>query len=309
MNPILPPHLQAGDQVVIVSPSGKIDNAYLEGAKNLLESWGLKPLLANHADASFGLYAGTIKQRTDDLQTALDDANTKAILCSRGGYGVIHILDKLDFTQFLQRPKWLVGFSDITALHSLIQMHGVASLHAPMARHLTMEPANDPCTQHLKEILSGQLPHYTCPTHTLNKQGAAHGILRGGNMAVLQGLRGTPYEIPAAGTILFIEDVSERPHAIERMMYNLKLGGVLAQLSGLVIGQFTEYEEDNSLGKELYEALADLVKEYSYPVCFNFPVGHVTNNLPLISGAEVALIVNKKEVELNFNPSQSDFVG
>lgn len=128
----------------------------------------------------------------------------------------------------------------------------------------------------------------------------AEGILRGGNMAVAYGLRGTPYDIPAEGTILFLEDVSERPHAIERMMYNLKLGGVLEKLSGLIIGQFTEYEEDCSLGKELYPALADLVKEYDYPVCFNFPVGHVTHNLPLINGAKVELTVGKKNVELKF---------
>ena len=136
--------------------------------------------------------------------------------------------------------------------------------------------------------------------HKLNKQGTAQGVLHGGNMAVAYGLRGTPYDIPAEGTILFIEDVSERPHAIERMMYNLKLGGVLEKLSGLIIGQFTEYEEDCSLGKELYAALADLVKEYDYPVCFNFPVGHVTHNLPLINGAKVELVVGKKNVELKF---------
>ena len=131
-------------------------------------------------------------------------------------------------------------------------------------------------------------------------QGSAEGILRGGNMAVAYGLRGTPYDIPAAGTVLFIEDVSERPHAIERMMYNLKLGGVLEKLSGLIVGQFTEYEEDRSLGKELYAALADLVKEYDYPVCFNFPVGHVAHNLPLINGARVEFTVGKKNVELKF---------
>ncbi|KAA6308113.1 hypothetical protein EZS27_040211, partial [termite gut metagenome] len=136
--------------------------------------------------------------------------------------------------------------------------------------------------------------------HKLNRKGNSHGILRGGNLSVFYGLRGTHYDIPPEGTILFIEDVNESPHTVERMVYNLKLGGVLEKLSGLIIGQFTEYEEDNSLGKDLYSALSDIIKEYEYPICFNFPVGHVTNNLPLILGAQVEFIVNKRMVELRF---------
>lgn len=296
----LPPQLHEGDKVAIVSPSSKIDKLFIKGAQKRLESWGLKVVLGKHAAGSSGCYAGTIKQRLDDFQAAMDDKEVKAILCSRGGYGAIHIIDKLDFTRFREHPKWMMGFSDITALHNLFQQNGFASLHAPMARHLTVEPEDDPCTLHLKNILFGTMPSYTVAKHPLNRQGNAHGTLRGGNMAVFHGLHGTPYDLPAEGTILFIEDISERPHAIERMMYNLKLGGVLERLSGLIIGQFTEYEEDRSLGKELYKALADLVKEYDYPVCFNFPVGHVTNNLPLIEGGEVELTVTKKGVELVF---------
>lgn len=297
---ILPPYLQKGDKVAIISPSSKIDKQFLKGAKKRLESWGLKVVLGKHAGSSSGKYAGTIKQRLEDLQEAMDNENIKAILCSRGGYGCIHLIDKPDFTLFRKHPKWLIGFSDITVLHNLFQKNGFASLHALMARHLTVESEDDPCTTHLKNILFGELPAYGSEKHKLNRKGSAQGILRGGNMAVAYGLRGTPYDIPAEGTILFIEDVSERPHAIERMMYNLKVGGVLEKLSGLIIGQFTEYEEDYSLGKDLYSALADLVKEYNYPVCFNFPVGHVTNNLPLINGAEVEFTVGRKGVELKF---------
>lgn len=300
MDILLPPHLQKGDKVVIVSPSSKIDKQFLKGAKKRLESWGLKVAMGKHAGSSSGRYAGTIKQRLADLQDAMDDPKVKAILCSRGGYGAVHLIDKLDFTAFREHPKWMMGFSDITALHYLFQKNGFASLHSLMARHLTVEPEDDPSMLHLRDILFGSLPTYTCEKHKLNRQGSATGILRGGNMAVAYGLRGTPYDIPAEGTVLFIEDVSERPHAIERMMYNLKLGGVLEKLSGLIIGQFTEYEEDKSLGKDLYGALADLVKEYDYPVCFNFPVGHVTHNLPLIEGARVEMVVGKKNVELKF---------
>lgn len=295
-----PPYLSDGDRVAIVSPSSKIDKSFLKGAKERLESWGLKVVMGKYAGHASGRFAGTVRQRLSDLQKMMDDPEIKAILCSRGGYGAVHLIDKLDFTRFREHPKWLIGFSDITALHNLFQSNGFASLHAPMARHLTVEPENDPCTLYLKHILGGELPQYTCPYHKLNHHGTTRGILRGGNMAVFHGLRGTPYDIPADGSILFIEDISERPHAIERMMYNLKLGGVLEKISGLIIGRFTEYDEDRSLGKELYDALADLVKEYDYPICFNFPVGHVTYNLPLINGAEVELNVGKKTTELKF---------
>ena len=297
---ILPPALSEGDKVAILSPSGKIDKLLLNGMKKRLESWGLQPVLGKYAGHSSGLYAGTIKQRTDDFQRAMNDKDIKAIFCSRGGYGAVHILDKLNFEPFSLHPKWLIGYSDITALHNLFQANGYASLHGLMARHLTLEPENDPSTAYLKDILFGALPEYTCKPHKLNCTGTAKGILRGGNLAVLYGLRGTPYDIVPEGSILFIEDISERPHAVERMIYNLKLGGILEKLSGIIIGQFTEYEEDKSLGKELYGALADIVKPYGIPVCFDFPVGHVTHNLPLICGAEVELHIDKKAVSLKF---------
>lgn len=303
---IIPPYLHEGDKVVILSPSSKIDKAFLKGAVKRLTSWGLRPVLARHAGSSHGTYAGTVGQRLEDLQAAMDDPDTRAILCSRGGYGAVHLVGKLDFSRFRESPKWLIGFSDITALHNLWQREGFASLHAPMARHLTVEPEDDFCTQALRDILTGAAATpagcfgYTCEPHKLNRRGTAEGTLRGGNFAVFNGLRGTPYDIPADGTVLFIEDVGERPHAIERMMYNLKLGGVLERLSGLIIGQFTEYEEKKQLGKELYGALAELVKEYDYPVCFNFPVGHVPMNLPLINGAPVRLDVDRKGVKLTF---------
>lgn len=307
-NLIFPPSLQEGDRIIILSPSSKIDKSFLKGAQKCLKSWGLEVVLAKHAECANGTYAGSIRQRLEDLQEAMDDEKAKAIFCSRGGYGVIHLVDKLDFSKFSQHPKWLIGFSDITALHNVFQKNGFASLHAPMARHLTVEPEDDFSTRALKDILFGQALNseknaysYTCPIHKLNHKGKNKGILRGGNLAVLYGLRGTPYDIPAEGTILFIEDVGERPHAVERMMYNLKLGGILEKLSGLIIGQFTEYEENLSLGKDLYGALADLVREYNYPICFNFPVGHVTMNVPLINGAEVTLEVGKEEVKLSFN--------
>jgi muramoyltetrapeptide carboxypeptidase len=295
----IPPFLSKGDHAVILSPSGKIDPGFLKGARQCLKQWGLKVTTAPHAGSAYGWYAGTIGQRLHDLQHALDDERVRLIFCSRGGYGAVHLLDRLDFTRFRQHPKWIAGFSDITALHSRVQHEGFTSLHAPMARHLTVEPADDPATQMIRRVLfEGTPPSYSLPAHKLNRRGVATGILRGGNLAVLCGLRGTPFDIPPGETILFVEDVGERPHSVERMFYTLKLGGILDRLSGIIIGQFTEYEENLSLGKELYAALAELLKPYAYPVCFNFPVGHVTANMPLVCGARVTLEVERKETSL-----------
>lgn len=299
-NFIFPSYLQEGDKVAIVSPSGKIDKNLLKGAQERLASWGLQSILGKHAAAASGKYAGSINQGLDDFQHAMDAPDVKAIFCSRGGYGAVHIIEQLRFEQFCKSPKWLIGFSDITALHNLFQYHGFASIHAPMARHLSVEPEDNAGTLSLRNILLGQLPTYNCAPHKLNKTGEAKGIIKGGNLAVFYGLRGTKYDIIPENTILYIEDVGERPHAIERMIYNLKLGGILERLSGLIIGQFTEYDEDLSLGKPLYEAIVDIVKEYKYPVCFDFPVGHVAQNMAIVNGAQVELTVTSKVVELKF---------
>ena len=301
----MPPTLEVGDEVIILSPSSKIDKRFVAGAQKRLQSWGLKVRKAPHVLSSNGTYAGSMEQRLKDLQAAMDDEKAKVIFCSRGGYGAVHLVGKLDFTRFRQHPKWLIGFSDITALHNVFQHEGFVSMHAPMARHLTVEPEEDPATQALHDLLFGlPVAPYEVAPHKLNHKGRATGTLRGGNLSVFYGLRGTPWDIPAKGTILFIEDVGERPHAVERMLYNLKLGGVLEQLSGLIIGQFTEYEERKQLGKELYAAIADLVKEYDYPVCFNFPVGHVTQNMPLLNGAQVELNVERKGATLTMQTNE-----
>lgn len=303
---ILPPALHEGDRVVILSPSSKIDCHFLQGAAGRLRSWGLEPVMATHAEGACGTYAGTVDERLADLQGAMDDPDVRAILCSRGGYGAVHLLERLDFTRLARSPKWLIGFSDITALHAAFQRAGFASLHAPMARHLTVEPADDEATRALHDLLmgttpGGKAPSIACTPHRLNRQGTAEGTLRGGNLSVFYGLRGTPWDFPAEGTLLFLEDVGERPHAVERMLYNLRLGGVLQRLAGIIVGQFTEYEENLSLGKPLYDALADVLDGCTCPVCFDFPVGHVTRNLPLICGAHARLEVGPAEVKLTFD--------
>ena len=297
-----PAFLQKGDKVTVISPSSIIEPDILAGGIKCLKSWGLNVSKGRFVRGKYGNFAGTVKQRLGDLQRAMDDPDCKAIFCSRGGYGANNLLAQLDFTKFHQSPKWLIGFSDITALHCRIQSEGFASLHAPMLKHLLEHGPGDVCNQAIHDILFGinAQQHYQCEGNPLNHTGKATGIIRGGNMAVWHGLLGTPYDINPAGTILFVEDVGEKPHAIERMFYNLKLSGFLDKLSGLIICQFTEFEEHKQLGKELYPALADMLKEYHYPICFGFPVGHVPMNVPIIEGAQVELKVSKKEVSLKF---------
>ena len=297
-----PPFLQKGDKVTVVSPSSIIEPDILKGGIQCLKAWGLKVSKGRFVNAKYGNFAGTVQQRLGDLQRAMDDPECKAIFSSRRGYGANNLLAKLDFTKFRQCPKWLIGFSDITALHCRMQSEGFASLHAPMLKHLIELGKEDYCNQAIHDILFGvnAQQRYQCEGNPLNHTGKAEGVIRGGNMAVWHGLIGTPYDINPEGTVLFVEDVGEKPHAIERMFYNLKLSGFLDKLSGLIICQFTEFEEHKQLGKELYPALADMLKEYHYPICFGFPVGHVQMNVPIIEGAKVELKVGKKEVTLKF---------
>ena len=297
-----PPFLLKGDKVTVISPSSIIEPEILKGGIQSLKAWGLKVSKGRFVSAKYGNFSGTVQQRLGDLQRAMDDPDCKAIFCSRGGYGANNLLGMMDFTKFRQCPKWLIGFSDITALHCRIQSEGFASLHAPMLKHLLEEGKEDFCNKAIHDILFGvnAQQRYQCEGNPLNHTGKAEGVIRGGNMAVWHGLIGTPYDINPKGTILFVEDVGEKPHAIERMFYNLQLSGFLDELSGLIICQFTEFEEHKQLGKELYPALADMLKEYYYPICFGFPVGHVPMNLPIIEGAKVELKVGKKEVMLKF---------
>lgn len=296
---MVPQALQKGSKIIIVSPAGKIEPEFVYGAVDLLKSWGLKVEISKSALSSFGRYAGTDQERLEDLQNALDRPDIDVILCSRGGYGVIHLIENLSFQKLQEHPKWLIGYSDISILHAAMQQNGVASIHAPMCRHLS-EEKEDISALFLKEILFGQKPTYKLESHSLNRKGTTTGILKGGNLSILASLRGTPYDINPENTILFIEDIGEKPYHIERMMYNLKLGRILQNISGLIVGQFTNYPEDSSMYKTVYQTIADVVSEYDYPVCFNFPVGHVEKNYPLICGSEVRLVIEDHSVFLSF---------
>ena len=297
---MLPPFLQPNDEIRIVSPSGSINQDFIDGSKKVLALWGLLVSEGDFARSEYGRFAGTKEQRIADLQAALDDPGVKAILCSRGGYGLAQIVDKLDFTAFQRFPKWLVGFSDITILHNVITNLGIASIHGIMTKHLTELPADCDQVLRLREMLVGKLPAYSVPAHKLNRNGLASGKLIGGNLSVLMGLRGSRFDLPYADNILFIEDIAEKPYHIDRMMQNLRFSGVLEQISGLMVGQFSDCDEDPLMKQTIVEIISEAVQDYSYPVCFDFPAGHVDYNLPLVMGAEIQLAVDTEIVRLTF---------
>ncbi|MDD2611166.1 MAG: LD-carboxypeptidase [Bacteroidales bacterium] len=303
---ITPPFLKKGDCVRLISPAGAINPNFVNGAEACLASWGLNVLRGENVTKQEGRFSGSITQRLSDLQEALDDADCNAIFCSRGGYGAVHLIDKIRLEGFREKPKWLIGYSDITMFHSLLQKEGYASIHGGMAKMLAaqmnqgqLKADSEPASM-LHDILWGNLPEYTTLTHPLNRNGEGSGFLMGGNLSILYSLRGTPYDYIPDKSILFIEDIGEKPYAIDRMMHNLKFGGILKNLSGLIVGQFTDYEEDPLFGKTVYEIIADAVSEYSYPVCFDFPTGHTDQNLPLMTGSSVNLKVNADGAKLNY---------
>lgn len=303
---IYPAFLHKGDYVRLVSPAGAINPELVIGAVTCLSLWGLKVIKGKNVTNQKGRFSGSMIQRLSDLQEALDDPRCKAIFCTRGGYGAIQLIDKIDLKGFRANPKWLIGYSDITMLHSLLQKEGYTSLHGGMAKMLATQAdqiltkVDSVSATRLHDILWGNLPEYQTATHPLNRNGKESGNLRGGNLSILYSLRGTPYDFIPAESILFIEDIGEQPYVIDRIMHNLKLGGILKNLSGLIVGQFTDYDEDPSFGKTVYEIIADAVSEYSYPVCFNFPTGHVDLNLPLIEGAAINLEVNDSGARVSY---------
>ena len=288
---IFPSPLTKGDKIAIISPASHILPDYVDGACNAIAQMGFQPVVSTHCKGQCGGYSGTIEQRLADFLEALHNPEVKAILCSRGGYGVVHLLEYLSADDIAENAKWLIGFSDISALHAAMVASGVASIHASMAKHLTQFGVDDEATVALFNILQGKLPTYQTPSHAFNKPGTASGTLTGGNMAVLCGLLDTEFDLLSRGDILFIEDVGEEVYKIERMLYNLRLSGVLPMIKGLIVGRFTDYRNPDGNGDSMEQMAKRMVEPYDIPVAFDFPVGHVDENMPLIEGAQVTLTV------------------
>ncbi len=295
---IYPPPLHTGDSVAIVSPAGRVAPVVVHKAVQVLREWGLEPEVFPHALDSYGRFAASDDNRLADLKQAILRKDIKAIYCSRGGYGVIRLLEQIDTMWLIQNPKWIIGYSDITLLHTLSYRAGVVSLHAPMLAHLASTGGRGETSEWLRATIFGAEVNYTLPRNDCNRVGVAQGKLIGGNLSLLYGLRGTPYEPNFSGKILFIEDIAEEPYHLERIMYNFHLGGVLANLAGLIVGHFTNCKEDEGIGYTIYEMIAAMVEEYDYPCCFGFPVGHEETNYPLLHGGEATLIVSESGAAL-----------
>ena len=303
---IFPHPLRRGDKIAIISPASIVKDEYIDGATEFLMRNGLDPVVLPFARGPHsGSYASSENQRLSDLKEAITNQEYKAILCARGGYGCVHLLPRINTASIIQNPKWLIGFSDVSALHALWQKAGVASIHGPMAKHLATLPSDDPCSEALIYLLfNGNKMQYSVAGSPYNRNGVAVGRLIGGNLAVLNGLAGTPYDLfkkaMEEDVILFIEDISEAIYAVERMLIRLYLSGSLHKLKGLIIGQFTEYKPDRNHAsiEEMADRLLARFGINDIPVAFSFPVGHTDANYPLIEGAEVCLEVTDNDVKL-----------
>ena len=266
----------------IISPSGAIDPSYIDGATARLRAWGFKVSESAHARDARGRFAGTDEERLADLNEALRDESVDMILCARGGYGMQRIIDKV-----APITKPIIGFSDITALHQLSGINHQPSLHGIMCKHIATLPEDSEPMVALRKLLAGEPMEYRWESHPLNRPGQAFAPIVGGNLSVLYGLQGTPYGLSKMSyqfPILLIEDIAERHYHIDRMIRNLRLSGVLAHLSGLIVGQFSDCEDDELMGESIYETIKEAVADYDYPVLFNAPIGHVERNVPLWLG-------------------------
>lgn len=292
-----PPYLKPGDTVAITCPAKKLPRDINDAVK-LLESWGLKVKLGETVNASWNQFAGTDELRAQDMQELLDDSDLKAIFAARGGYGTIRIIDKLDFNTFQKNPKWIIGFSDITVLHSHIQaLYKTESIHGQMP--LTIPDGSKPSLESLRKALFNEPLEYTYTSQLPNRSGEASGILIGGNLTLMLMMAGSSSEQDYNDKILFLEDVGEYLYSLDRMMWNLKRSGKLRKLKGLIVGSFTEMKDnDIPFGQTAEEIIMSHVAEYNYPVCFNFPAGHINDNQALILGRKVKMSVQKQEVNL-----------
>jgi len=296
---IQPSHLKQGDTIGIVCPSGYIPLEKVQICIQTLEKWGYKVKLGTTVGAKKDSFSGTDQQRAEDLQTMLDDASVKAILCARGGYGASRIINTIHFQAFNKQPKWVIGFSDITVLHAAILQQNCMSIHGPMAAAFAKGEAGEPYIQSLKKALEGEKTSYTIPAHSMNTLGNAKAELVGGNLCILAHLIGSKNALDTNGKILFIEDVGEYHYNIDRLMIQCKNAGLFDNLAGLVIGGFTDLKDPSSdFGASANEIIKEHTLGYSYPICFDFPISHSLPNFAIKQGQVYSLAVFAQEVSL-----------
>ena len=297
---IRPNYLQKGDAVAIVSTARKVSKKELIPALAILKNWKLNVVIGTSIEAEEHQFAGNDNLRASDFQEMLDNPKIKAIWCARGGYGTIRMIDLLDFSNFKNNPKWIIGYSDVTVLHSHLHQLGFETLHAQMP--VSIETKTAACVQSLKSSLFGKNTNITIPYEVSNVMGNAKGVLVGGNLSMLYSLCGSSSSISTKGKILFIEDLDEYLYHIDRMLQNLKRNGMLDQLEGLIIGGMTKMNDnDIPFGQSAEEIILSICDDYNYPIVFNFPAGHIKDNRALILGRKAELIISKTETILTFD--------
>ena len=296
-----PPYLKQGDTIGITSPAGYITLDQIQPSVLQMQSWGFYVKIGSTIGKRDFTYGGTDEERLKDFQQMLDDPNLKAIMCARGGYGLVRIIDQLDFSQFTRHPKWIIGFSDITVLHChLAKNLRISSIHSKMCNSFPddwtkADPIQIETILSIKSALIGEQVGYTVAYNVNNRLGKVEGILVGGNLSILETLAGSNSDLDTKDKILFIEDTGEYLYSIDRMLWNLKRCGKLKNLKGLIIGGFKVKPDDpgEEFGKTVYEIVLEKVKEYHYPIAFDFPVGHQRNNFALKCGANHVLEINE----------------
>jgi muramoyltetrapeptide carboxypeptidase len=297
----IPPYLKKGDLIGITCSSSKMDLQAAEYAAGVISSWGFQVHLGITVGTSFHNFSAPDELRLEELQDMLDDPDIKAIIFGRGGYGMVCILDELDFKKFRKHPKWICGYSDITALHTHIQhQYGIPTIHSMMCSGIRPETVENEYVESLRLALKGTSYRYIAAPHDLNRTGKGAGKLIGGNLSLLANLSGTDSQPDTKGKILVLEDIGEYRYNVDRMMYNLKRAGWLEDLAGLVIGSFTDGKEtDTPFGQTEYEIIRNIVQDYEYPVCFGFPVGHTHENYSLKLGLPHELHVTARQAKLS----------
>ena len=295
----IPPYLQKNDLIGLVCPAGYMAKEKVQTCIDTLTGWGYRVQVGNTVGSnSVTYFSGSDEERLADFQQLLDNEEVKAILCARGGYGMGRIIDNIDFRKFKKHPKWIIGYSDITVLHChLYSNYHISSLHAPMAAAFNEEGFKNQYVLSLKDALEGKKIKYQVGVHNYNRRGQAVGELVGGNLALLAHLVGSDSYIKTRGRILFIEDIGEYLYNIDRMLTQLKKGGKLSKLAGLLVGSFTDMKDtDRPFGQSVEEIIMNAVGDYGYPVCFGFPVGHTDENYALKIGTRYKLKVGKTKV-------------
>ncbi len=297
----IPPYLKQGDTIGLVCPSGFMPYEKVETCISVLQEWGYKVKVGKTVGHQYHYFSGTDEERLTDLQAMLDDFEIKAILCARGGYGLSRLIDSINFKKFIDSPKWIIGFSDITILHAHInQQFRIATLHAPMSAAFNDGGFNNEYVLSLCKAIEGISYHYNCDPHPLNKIGRAEGELIGGNLSIITHLIGTKSVYKnTKGKLLFLEDVGEYLYNIDRLFVQLKRNGLLENLAGCIIGGFTDMKDTIiPYGEDVYTIIGQHLNDYSYPVCFDFPVGHQTENYAVKVGVLHQLQVAKDGVAL-----------